>query len=664
MVTRPPTFDGTKFMGGTLKKTYSQTAKFAKYVLIVLLLVACGLPQSKPVQDTQIPAHDQVDITPVVSEPLPVQDTSTPAPEQADITPVVPETGIKEATSEPPQETQETPEQLTQVGQWKLYEIVLTSTKSYSNPFTNVDVYADFSSGNNQLRVYGFHDGNGKGDQGNLWKIRFMTNEIGTWSWQTKSTDTGNQGLHNQTGQFRVVESNVPGPISPDSTYRNAWRHANGDFFYWTLGYSIHVLAADRTHPGVGGWQDYLNWLEAHKFNGVMFNLQSPSFRTCTTCLKGVAPWSAIGIHPPPEYARNLNDRVDYYIMPWADKSDVNQTAPNSSNADFSRFYLPLWHRADAVITEMQNKGMVAHVFAYDDETFWPSASSADERLYWDYIIRRLGAYWNVVYNDGIDLDEYRNLNTWVKEWQQYFQANDPFGHARSSRHGNDDAAYSTWRSVQAADSSRPRDIQQWRNLMNANPLKPVTEDDGIRARKETGISPDRFMQLAWWSVLSGPGGFGATWAGAYEPGNWYSNMSKDAEGMLRVSIRTRFISGEGVPNGHPIPFWKLAVRDDLVTGRNVYCSAVPGENYLVYFDFDSSSTTEINLKDAQHPLYVTWLNPYTGQTTSGGVITAPGNSHRFTKPFNGPAVLYLTTGFSTATPPLTEKIFIPLVRN
>lgn len=557
------------------------------------------------------------------------------------------------------------------VGQWEVYEITLTSTKTYVNPFRDVDVYADFTAADGStIRVYGFYDGNGNGNQGNLWKIRFASDITTSWSWHTTATDTSNSGLHDQSGQFNVVSSDEPGPLAPDPQHPNAWQHANGTHFLWSLGYSIHMLGADRTHPAVGGWEDYLDWLQAHRFNGVMFIMQVPSFDACSTCQAGMAPWSALGNNPPPTYAFNNNNRVDYFVMPWAREGDPNTYGETLRNTDFNRFYLPLWQKADEILAEMQERDMVAHIFQYDDQTFWPTAGSPEEELYWDYMIRRFGAHWNVAFNDGIDLNEYRP-SSWVSLWQEYFCENDPFQHARSSRHGSDEPNSATWRSMQAANASQPNNVDAWRNLMDDSPQKPVTEDDGIRAEKDHGIPADRFMQLAWWSVLSGPGGFGATWAGANDPGNWYANLDEDSEGMLRVEIRNRFVLDFNVAQERRIPFWKLEVHDDLVSEKDVYVVADPGDHYLVYFDEGAPRNISLDLSAASTNLPVTWLNPVTGQRTSAEPVV-PGDARPFSNPYNGPGVLYVGAGETDGAgepPPVVDCTdeeachFLPIMR-
>ncbi len=220
--------------------------------------------------------------------------------------------------------------------------------------------------------------------------------------------------------------------------------------------------------------------------------LQPTGINTCSTCWDGIAPWSALDGEPAPRWGRKLNNSVDYYVTPWAKSGSPNDFGDSTSNVDYRRFYLPLWQNIDAIVREMQRKGMIAHVVMYNDQSFYPVESSADERRYWDYVIRRLGGYWNVVYNDGVDLFEYRSAG-WVEEWQQYFENKDPFDHARSSRHGDDDSSLATYRSVQAANQTAPTSVGAWRNILAKTPAKPVTEDDGIRAEKGSGIPPERF---------------------------------------------------------------------------------------------------------------------------------------------------------------------------
>lgn len=539
----------------------------------------------------------------------------------------------------------------TTVGRWQLHEITLLSDRGYDNPFTDVELRARFTSPSGEVtEVAGFHDGDGRGGQGDVWRVRFMAETLGAWRWRTVASDPDNAGLHGRAGWFEVVPSTVPGPPAPDPEQPTAWRFANGRHLLWSAGYGLFVAGAEPTHPGVGGWRDYIDWLAARRFSGVLFALQVPSLRTCSTCWKGRAPWGALGDAPPPAWAVRKSGAVDYFVMPWARHGEPDRFATDADDADFERFFLPLWRNVDAIVRALGERGMIAHVWQYGDQTFQPPASSPAEQLYWDYLLRRLGGYWNVVFNDGIDLGEYRSVS-WITEWQRYFAAHDPFAHPRSSRHGEDDHGAATWRSMQAANDRAPADVDAWRALLAKRPRKPVTEDDGIRARKGRGIPAQRFRQLAWWSVLAGPGALGATWAGAHEPANYFAAAEAESEGMDRVGYRNRFLLDFDPDTGRAIPFWKLVPRDDLVQGTGVFCAAVPGEHYLLYFDTGSAPRATLDLRDAREPLPARWLDPDTGRTVPGET-TQPGAPRTFVRPYPHAAVLYLGRGEVDGAPP------------
>ncbi len=63
---------------------------------------------------------------------------------------------------------------------WREVEIALTAANNYDNPYTDVDVWADFSHANGDtLRRPAFWDGDG------VWKIRFASPvDSGEWTWQ------------------------------------------------------------------------------------------------------------------------------------------------------------------------------------------------------------------------------------------------------------------------------------------------------------------------------------------------------------------------------------------------------------------------------------------------------------------------------------------------
>ena len=82
-----------------------------------------------------------------------------------------------------------------QVQQWKRFEIVLGHAAA-GNPFTDIQLSAVFSNKDTSFTVDGFYDGN------DTFRIRFMPQDIGTWSFVTKSNI---KTLHNKKGGFECI---------------------------------------------------------------------------------------------------------------------------------------------------------------------------------------------------------------------------------------------------------------------------------------------------------------------------------------------------------------------------------------------------------------------------------------------------------------------------
>ena len=58
----------------------------------------------------------------------------------------------------------------------------------FVNPFKDVVLDATFDSpSGRKVSFFGFYDGDGKGGQhGNIWKLRFMPDELGQWSYTSR----------------------------------------------------------------------------------------------------------------------------------------------------------------------------------------------------------------------------------------------------------------------------------------------------------------------------------------------------------------------------------------------------------------------------------------------------------------------------------------------
>jgi hypothetical protein len=92
--------------------------------------------------------------------------------------------------------------EIQKVEQFSPFEIQVNSTSTYSNPYTDVDVWAVFSNKKDTCIRPAFWDGE------NIWKIRFApTDTFNTWQYTTKCSNQNDAGLHNKTGSFQSIPS-------------------------------------------------------------------------------------------------------------------------------------------------------------------------------------------------------------------------------------------------------------------------------------------------------------------------------------------------------------------------------------------------------------------------------------------------------------------------
>ena len=101
---------------------------------------------------------------------------------------------------------------------WHEYEITLTATGDYVNPYTDVQAWAVFLDSNGQLlRRPAFWDG------GNIWRIRFAAPATGRWTWRSLC-NTDDPGLI-QTGEVTCEQ----GPTEHHRFYDHGfWRMSVG----------------------------------------------------------------------------------------------------------------------------------------------------------------------------------------------------------------------------------------------------------------------------------------------------------------------------------------------------------------------------------------------------------------------------------------------------
>jgi hypothetical protein len=162
---------------------------------------------------------------------------------------------------------------------WEKYEIVLTSEKTYDNPYIEVEVGIRLRGPAFNKKVYGFWDG------GNTFKIRITATRPGTWTWESFANVDDN-GLIGQKGSYHAIpwtdeekEENLcrRGFVRPTDN-KHAFELADGTPFFWLA--DMWLAAATQYYPWrdddkeypIGpevGFKDMIRFRKQQGFNGI-----------------------------------------------------------------------------------------------------------------------------------------------------------------------------------------------------------------------------------------------------------------------------------------------------------------------------------------------------------------------------------------------------------
>lgn len=203
------------------------------------------------------------------------------------------------------------------VENWRMVEIPLTSTVTYTNPFLDVSITATFTGPNGEVITRpGFWDG------GLSWKVRFAPTAVGAWSYTITSSDTTNTGLHNHSGTITCSAYTGTLDIYKHGFLRKSddSRHlanADGTPFFW-LGdthWSFEKESFDTSNSNefTSEFKGMVDKRVAQKFTVYQSTTYSPNISTW-------APNKA-GEEINPDYFKNVLDPRMQYI---ADKGLVN----------------------------------------------------------------------------------------------------------------------------------------------------------------------------------------------------------------------------------------------------------------------------------------------------------------------------------------------------
>lgn len=279
------------------------------------------------------------------------------------------------------------------VEKWDTFELSLDGPAD-GNPFTDVELTAEFSNNGKTMSTTGFYDGDG------TYRVRFMPDTEGTWSYKTASNVSE---LDDATGSFQCTppsEGNH-GPVHVADTYH--FSYADGTPFS-NIGTTCYAWA----HQSEELKAKTLETLKSAPFNKLRMMLFPKNYTFCKT-------------------------EPLYHAFEGG--------CPNEGG-DLSRFSPAYFQNLDRCVTALRDLGIEADIIFFTSYDFgrWgydAMPAEVDDRVI-RYTIARLAAYRNVWWSMANEWDLMKEKTP--EDWDRFFQItrdSDPYNHLRSNHNAN-----------------------------------------------------------------------------------------------------------------------------------------------------------------------------------------------------------------------------------
>jgi hypothetical protein len=292
---------------------------------------------------------------------------------------------------------------------------------------------------------------------------------------------------------------------------------------------------------------------------------------------------------------------------------------------DYSRFNIAYWQKFERALKYARDRDMVfSLVLDMADSHVHPVTGSEEERRFIQYAIARFGAFSNITWDLGDDLDHFRD-DKWTHETGTLIKSLDPYKHLATS-HPVDNAhqdrtadwfdftSFQEWSRRQHELMLAERRLQEQLGRMIPQTNEEYGYEDTYPPWATGGPgsdSADALRRTAWDIAMAGA--YGTTGETARRGteifpdtgGGWLNGRGDDSMTMLQgyAHMYDFFTSFD---------WWKADPHDELVN-NGAYCLAQPGETYAVYLPHGGDVAVQL-----QPGSYSTeWWDPATGKKTA-----------------------------------------------
>lgn len=464
------------------------------------------------------------------------------------------------------------------VERWACFELAWRGPAD-GNPFVDVELSATFRHKARGLRVDGFYDGGG------TYRVRFMPDADGLWSYETQSNCPE---LDGQTGEFECVapEPGNHGPVLVDDAF--------------------HFVYADGTPHHNFGTTSY-GWIHQPEalVETTLATLREAPFTKLRMCVF------------PKTYKYTTNEPQRHPFEP----------APDGKGWDYTRFNPAFFRNLEQRVAQVRDLGIEADIILFHPYDRWGYATmppAADDR-YLRHVIARLAAFRNVWWSvaNEYDLMKEKSAADWAR-FLRIIQECDPYARLCSIHNCRGFYDHTVPAITHCSIQHHELLYKRWRETYG----KPVIVDEcGYEGNvpHTWGNVPAREMVHRFWS---------ATVAGAYNGHSetylhpedimwWNKGGVLRGESPARIAFLRRLVE-----EGPAEPFIPTPLTEQARVARK------GDEVYLYYFGNSQPAECEIKLPaDAEFRLELVdpWemtVTPYSETVRHLSVVRLPGRPY------------------------------------
>lgn len=489
------------------------------------------------------------------------------------------------------------------VSLYRVFEHEVKNHKDYTNKFLDVTLTVEYQSPSGEVyNFFGFYDGDGRGGrEGNVWKMRFMPNEVGKWKFKYHWSD----GTKGGNGTFTCTATGAGKGVLQPYQENPHWFAYNGDEPVWLKSYY------ETGHGSLG--QDF-DWVVDNVYSRLIdegYNHLQVNWLLSLCCFEQF-----------------------YKDGPEPETTDL---ALYKEGDLFGSMNFDAWRRMERHMGWLNDHDVGVHMFlgvdgSRNDGPDWGKLTGEEKDWFTRYMVSRLAPYanlagWNFVWEVPGDRED-RELG-FIKLIERY----DIFKHLRTyedemPRDNEFHRSEYTFAAVEnhkiaAEDKEMERHLwkEPWTHHMASllgYKKKPVFMSEGNALwrrywHQRTNASLDDLRRSAW-ACATAAASF--TWCGhsgenalyAYGPeGLPFSEDHPYYQSERQISILTNIMQ-------HEVVYYTMAPHDELLANHpalEVYAMAEPGNQYLVFSPKGASFS--IQLEKGTYSS-VTWIDTKTGE--------------------------------------------------